>query len=332
MTAGALSRYHDILRGAKEARYLMANRVRFDIDLDDDLETLWKTHSTFLREDGTGGGVSLIDLKIEIADRMLSECCLCERRCGADRRRGEKGHCGVLEPRVASEFLHFGEEPELVPSYTVFFSGCTFNCVYCQNWDISTRPGSGARVDPTTLSRAITDGGGGRTPGTARNTNWVGGDPTSNLKFVLETLRECRANVPQVWNSNMYLTEEAMALLDGVIDVFLTDFKYGNDECAVRLSGIERYSEVVRRNHELARESCEVIIRHLVLPSHIECCTRPVLEWIANNLKDVKVNVMGQYRPCFRAREFADIARPLSSDEFESAIHIAEGLGLDLCE
>ena len=331
MNAGALSRYQGILKGTNEARYLRTNRMRFDVNLDADVDALWQAHQACLRGDIPSGDVSLMDLKIEIVDRILRDCCLCERRCGVDRKSGEKGHCGVLEPHIASEFLHYGEEPELVPSYTIFFSGCTFDCVYCQNWDISTRPASGASVSPKTLAQTIATKGGNRVAGTAKNVNWVGGDPTSNLGFILETLRGCSANIPQVWNSNMYLTEEAMALLNGVVDIYLTDFKYGNDKCASRLSGVERYTEVVKRNHRLARRSGEVIVRHLVLPSHVECCTRPVLEWIADNLGDAKVNVMGQYRPYFRAREFVDIANPLTDDEFESALLIADELGLDLC-
>ena len=168
-------------------------------------------------------------------------------------------------------------------------------------------------------------------PGASRNVNWVGGDPTSNLAFILRTLSECDANLPQVWNSNMYLTERTLELLDGVIDVYLTDFKYGNDICAKRLSGIDRYMEVAQRNHLIARAQAEMIIRHLVLPSHLECCTRPILTWIAENLEGVKVNVMGQYRPAHKAQSFGDISRSIRVSEYESALRIAEELGLDLC-
>jgi putative pyruvate formate lyase activating enzyme len=116
------------------------------------------------------------------------------------------------------------------------------------------------------------------------------------------------------------------------MDVHLTDFKYGNDNCARRLSKIPNYTKIVERNHILARQSAEMIIRHLVLPGHIECCTRPVLSWIAENLDDVKVNVMGQYRPEHRASEYEEIARGLKMKEYQSALAIAEELGLDLTE
>ena len=89
---------------------------------------------------------------------------------------------------------------------------------------------------------------------------------------------------------------------------------------------------VVKRNHLLARANGEMIIRHLVLPGHLDCCTRPALTWISENLNEVKVNVMAQYRPEFRAREFTEIAHPLSIEDYESALRIAEELGLELCD
>lgn len=341
MPSHALTHYYAILRGDEKAKYLRTKAIMVDLDLGKDGPELWRTHDALLgANEPHGGGVSLLDLKVELGRRMLQRCALCERRCLVNRSEGESGHCGVLEPRVSSEFIHMGEEPDLVPSYTIFFSGCTFNCVYCQNWDISTRPGAGDYLDPVTVARMIEARSDSDTRagtlrallGRARNVNWVGGDPTSNLPFILEVLRESRANLPQVWNSNMYLTEDAMKLLDGVIDVYLTDFKYGNDKCALRLSNAKDYMRIVERNHRLARGQAEMIIRHLVLPGHIECCTRPALTWIAENLDEVLVNVMSQYRPEHRAGQFEEIARPLRMSEYNRAREIADELGLQLCD
>lgn len=328
MASGPLKRYYEILDGDARARYLMTQSRLTGADLDSDDQALWKVHESALSKDvGPAHGQSLLDLKAELATRTLRRCDLCERRCGADRAAGEKGHCGVLEARICSEFLHMGEEPDLVPSYTIFFAGCTFNCVFCQNWDISTRPGAGTSVEPETLARMIES-----RANHARNVNWVGGDPTSNLPFILNVLRFCTANIPQVWNSNMYMTERTMRLLEGVVDVYLTDFKYGNDSCAKRLSNAEDYMSIVTRNHRLARDQAEVIIRHLVLPNHFECCTEPVLRWISENLSDVRVNVMAQYRPEHRAREHHDIDRPLRMAEYRAAVDLAVELGLDLTD
>src|SRR4030042_1468196 len=278
MASEALSDYHSILEGERRARYLGSKLTVVDVDLRATLEELWTAHDRGLRRnDRTERGVTLLELKQELARRMLHRCELCERRCKADRASGESGHCGVTEARISSEFLHMGEEPDLVPSYTIFFSGCTFSCVFCQNWNISTRPGSGHMIEPDVLARMIqtkerSARRGSHVPGQhARNVNWVGGDPTSNLPFVLDVLGHCNANLPQIWNSNMYLTEESMRLLDGIIDVYLTDFKYGNDNCALRLSNVRDYMSVVTRNHRKAREHAEMIVRHLVLPNHYEC-------------------------------------------------------------
>lgn len=344
MASKALTHYFRILEGEEESKYLVAKKRMLHVDLNDKDDVLWKVHESTLREDGTHhsqrGHTSLLDLKIRLANRMMRRCTLCERRCGVNRNEGEKGHCGVAESRISSDFIHMGEEPDLTPSYTIFFSGCTFNCVYCQNWDISTKPDSGSIITPEDLAHRIEgharrEGlprGLGTMLGRARNVNWVGGDPTSNLPYILTVLRECSADIPQVWNSNMYLTEDSMSLLAGVVDVFLSDFKYGNDTCAMRLSNAPDYTRIIKRNHLIARENAEMIIRHLVLPGHIDCCTRPALTWISENLLDVKVNVMAQYHPEFKAREYAEISRPLATDEFELSIRIAKNLGLDLCD
>ncbi len=329
MVRSPLRRYYRILNGEDRARYLDTKEQMVQVDLaTDSTEALWMAHAD--GPDGVGEH-SMLELKAELAGRVVRTCTLCERRCGVSRTEGLAGWCGVLEPRIASDFLHMGEEPDLVPSYTVFFSGCTFDCVYCQNHDISRQPRSGRVLSCADMAERIdATAARGTQTGRARNVNWVGGDPTPNLAFILAALSECNANTPQIWNSNMYMSTEALALLDGVIDVYLADFKYGNDRCARRLSDVQEYMRVTTRNHLLAREHAEMVIRHLVLPGHLDCCTRPVLEWIAENLDDVLVNVMDQYHPEHRAREFPDLIRPLETDEYEEAVEIALELDLAL--
>lgn len=290
MTKKPLERYSSILAGREKSRYLLC---------------------TELGE------------KINAAEDILHACRFCERRCGVNRLMGQRGYCRVLESRITSEFLHWGEEAELIPSYTIFFSGCTFRCVYCQNWDISQYPGGGIYIKPERLAEMIT-----KTEGI--NVNWVGGDPTPNIHYILQVLDNLDGNIPQIWNSNMYLTEEAMKLLDGVIDVYLTDFKYGNDECAERLSDARNYTEVIKRNHKLAEEQCEVIIRHLILPEHLECCTKPILEWISENMENPAVNMMGQYRPEYKAMGYGELQRRLNHVEYQEAIDFGRELGLNI--
>jgi len=102
-----------------------------------------------------------------------------------------------------------------------------------------------------------------------------------------------------------------------LMDVYLTDFKYGNDECAERLSGIKNYTDVVRRNHIIAERTGDLIIRHLALPNHLDCCTKPLLEWIDEELSTPAVNIMAQYRPSYRADRYPEINRHLSSKELQ---------------
>lgn len=272
--------------------------------------------------------VSLLDLKLELSRRLLAHCCFCERRCGADRQSGSTGYCGVgAESRYSSDFLHMGEEPELVPSHTIFFSGCTFRCAYCQNWDIAMHPGSGFRAEPAMLAAVLQEG----ISQGSRNANFVGGNPDPNLHTILETVklvgRQARF-LPMVWNSNMYTSSEAMELLNGVIDVYLGDFRYGNDGCAKELSDVEGYSEVVRRNFAHAWETSEVMVRHLVLPGHLECCTRPIMEWVRGNMPGAYFNLMFQYRPEYRAGLHPGIDRRLTAEERKQAQAMAAEYGL----
>ena len=273
-----------------------------------------------------------LDGKKKAAEALSSPCQVCEKACWAMRKEGKKGACGVLDPRISSEFLHFGEEPELVPSHTVFFAGCNFKCAFCQNYDISQQPESGIAMDPTTLAERIGRGGG-------INVNWVGGDPAPNLAYILDAMacmKRLDIRLAQVWNSNMYMSEKAMGILGGVVDLYLSDFKYGNDRCARRLSGADRYFKVVSRNHLLAASQCEILLRHLVLPGHIECCTRPVLDWVAANIPNnvLKVNVMDQYHPDFMVLEdrerYKELSRRLQPREYLEAVEYARGLGLDI--
>jgi putative pyruvate formate lyase activating enzyme len=328
----ALSDYHEILKEKRLPGYLKSKSVGTDIELNAESERLWEEHERLVaspEEPGNGKDVfpSLLDLKLELAKRTFHDCELCERRCKVNRTE-KKGVCKTGSARVASKFVHWGEEPELIPSYTIFFSRCTFKCIFCQNWDISQFD-AGGYIDPNTLASDIE-----RKFGSVRNVNWVGGEPTPNLPYILEVLTACSARTPQVWNSNMYMSTETMALLGGVADLYLTDFKYGNDECAQRLSNVPDYFHVVSRNHKLANGQCEMIIRHLVMPGHADCCSEPILDWISENLDlgRVRVNVMDQYRPRFRASEAKELRSPLSPKEFFAVHEYAKSLDLNLVE
>ncbi len=338
----SLARYLAVMEEKLPARFQICRQVGVKVGLSEDDDELWNAHERGLKEfrvmlsrvdsgkvkleDEKQPEVSLLDLKVELAKRILKSCRFCERKCGVDRTAGEKGVCGVGErSRISSEFMHHGEESVLVPSYTIFFTGCTFRCQFCQNWDISQYPNSGVEVSPQTLAKLIE---GAKKDG-ARNVNFVGGNPDPNLHTILEALNECEASLSSVWNSNMFYSLETAKLLFCTQDVYLSDFKWGSDKCALRYSKVPGYFKVVARNHRLAYADSELIIRHLLMPNHLECCTRPILKWIADNLGSmVRVNIMDQYRVCYKAKKYEEINRRITREEHESAFRIADEVGL----
>jgi putative pyruvate formate lyase activating enzyme len=312
-----LDHYNDVVEKKVLPHYVTTRNTLIKADLTGSIKDLWAAHAQ--KEPGL---TSLLKVKAEIAHRMLHHCEFCERRCGVERP-AEAGDCGVKEAKISSEFGHIGEESVLVPSHTIFFEGCNFHCIYCQNWDISQVKGSGKWIPPQKLAKIIEHRN-------LRNMNFVGGDPIPNTHYILDVLIECNAKIPVVWNSNMYMTEKVLNLLDGVVDVYLTDFKYGNNECAKELSKVKNYFEIITRNHLIAEKNANLIIRHLVLPSHIECCTYPIIKWISKNLDNPAVNVMFQYRPEYNAMENSRIDRYLTYEEQDKALEIAEEFGISL--
>ncbi|WP_414469582.1 hypothetical protein [Methanobacterium sp. ACI-7] len=163
----------------------------------------------------------------------------------------------------------------------------------------------------------------------SRNVNFVGGDPTPNLLYILKTMQLTKENIPLIWNSNFYMSRESMKLLQDFVDLYLSDFKYGPSDCANRLSGVLNYWDIVTRNHKMAKEAGDMIIRHLVLPSHVECCSKPILHWIKQNLgNETVVNIMGQYRPVYRANESPEIMRYPTYEEVEEVKNYAKSIGL----
>jgi putative pyruvate formate lyase activating enzyme len=345
-----LSWYYEVLRDLKPAKFLICKTVACieDPSLMTEAE-LWKEHGRLRHEflnrlrEFKEGETSLkrfdnppfssLDLKVELLNRILRKCVFCEWHCKVDRVEGERrGACHLDKTtRVATFFLHSGEEPPLVDRHgsgTIFFTSCTFRCAFCQNWDISQDPEAGAAVSPGKLSLIIkflkSEG--------AANINLVGGEPTPNLHVILEALNLTSVNVPILWNSNMYLTPEAMQVLADVVDIWLPDFKWGNDRCAMKYSRIDRYFDVVSRNHAIAHENGDMIVRHLVMPGHLECCTKPILDWIAENCPRALVNVMSQYRPehlvLKEPEKYLGIARCPSTQEMREARAYADQLGL----
>ncbi|MEM2841752.1 MAG: radical SAM protein, partial [Thermoproteota archaeon] len=317
-----LGRYISKVKNQLPSNFMLARRVPSYVDLDSE-GLLWEEHEKRLEvfrklQSSTSSVFKLteaspnfLDLKIKIAEMLMRHCVLCEHRCGVNRMEGQKGRCRAgTELEVSSLFDHYGEEPELVPSFTVFTMGCSFKCLHCQNYTISQWLEHGTTMSVEEVARIVDRA---RRNG-SRNLNCVGGNPDQYLYSWLRVFKRLKENVPIVWNSNAFYSLEQAKLLFGCVDVYLLDFKYGNNNCAKEISGIDNYFDVVSRNHLLAFRDAELIIRILVLPEHLECCLRPIVNWVARNLSlDVRVNLMWQYRPEWRANERKELRRRLTN-------------------
>lgn len=338
----SLARYFDVMQDCKPAKFLIAKKLPVHFKKEDSLTNLWQTHNRLIDEfiqlqneidthkvdwkKLVTQEKSYLDLKIEIANRILERCHLCTRRCGFNRLAGELGYCKCgTQITVSTIFQHMGEEPELVPSGTIFTLGCTLRCLHCQNWTISQWFEKGEIYSPKKLAREVE----GLRKSGCRNINLVGGEPTPWLQQWLETFKHVETNVPIVWNSNSYYSEETAKLLAGFADVYLLDFKYGPSDCAERISNAPNYWKVCCRNHLYGKKYGELLIRVLVLPKHLKCCTKPILNWISKNLGvGVRINVMFQYRPEWRANEIPELQRRLTRNEIDEAIRLAKKAGL----
>ncbi|MEB3788172.1 MAG: radical SAM protein [Desulfurococcales archaeon] len=349
-----LSWYYSVLSGENPPKYRIALGIEAPLTPEElreaDERDLWRVHERLADEarrlyrraregstiDVERARVSLLHVKAELARRLASPCRLCERLCMVERASGRIGACRLAwDVYVHSALLHLGEEAPLVPSGTIFYGGCNFTCVFCQNYDVSqTMARRGYKATPRTLA-LLQDALAARG---ARNINHVGGDPTPSMHVIVESMLYTSHSKPQLWNSNMYMTREAMEILVDLVDIWLPDFKYWDPQCARRLSGVKRYREVVERNIRVAAEHGDIIIRHLVMPGHMDCCSLPIIRWIASSLpRDrVVVNVMGQYRPEHhvarnpKAPKWRDIARRPTREEVDRVVEEAERLGLYL--
>lgn len=338
----SIARYFDVMQNDKVAKFIIARKLAAHFSKDSATSELWKMHSQLLKkfcqlekeldsrltslEELERPLQSFFDLKIEIANRILESCHFCTRRCEVNRTEDKLGYCKCgTQITVSTMFEHMGEEPELVPSGTIFTLGCTMRCSHCQNWTISQWMEPGETYSPKRLARAVEHL---RNNG-CRNANLVGGDPTPWLAQWLETFKYVNVNVPIVWNSNSYYSEETAKLLAGFADVYLLDFKYGTNECANRISNAPDYWEACTRNHKYGKKYGELLIRLLVLPGHLDCCFSEILRWIIKSLgSTTRTNVMFQYRPEWRAHEIPELRRGLTEAERKKAVQLARKAGL----
>ncbi|MCP3921188.1 MAG: radical SAM protein [Desulfobacterales bacterium] len=272
---------------------------------------------------------------------MLESCSICPRKCGVNRLKDEKSFCGIgIDTIVASYQKHFGEEAPLVGrngSGTIFMSGCNLLCSFCQNYDISHHI-AGVRTSHKLLSDMmikLQNSG-------CHNINFV--TPTHvvhNIVAAVEIAIEKGLNIPLVYNSSGYDSIETIKILDGIIDIYMPDFKFMNSKTAEDTCDASDYPEIaLNAIKEMQRQVGDLvvsdegiaekglIIRHLVMPNDV-CDTKAVMEKIADEISlKTFINVMAQYRPLHKASGNNLISKAINSEEFSEALAIAKKVGL----
>jgi len=244
-----------------------------------------------------------------------------------DRHRGERGQCGLgVGGRVYKEYLHLGEEETLVPSHTIYLAGCNLRCAFCSDWDAVIHPDRHGRpMSPAELAERIAV----RRQEGARNVNFVGGLPDVNVLYVMETLAHCPADTHVVWNTNLWTTTRAIEKLTGIVGTWLVDLKFGSNACAKRLAGVDDYTERLRALLPLASQAGELLVRHLLMPGHLECCTRPALRWLRERLPEATVNLMTAYHPFSLRGVSGAMGGPLEPEEREAGLRLFEDLAFE---
>jgi len=283
------------------------------------------------------------ELKRRVAEayERLRECDLCARECGVNRREGEVGVCRTGERAVVcSHHAHFGEENPLVGAHgsgTIFFSLCNLNCQYCQNYDIS-QVGTGREVEPEALAAMmlqLQDEG-------CHNVNFV--SPSHVVAQILAGVLIAAAaglRLPLVYNTGGYDSMAALRLLDGVFDMYMPDMKYADEVVGRRYSKVKDYPTVNRAAvKEMHRQVGDLVldgrgvalrgllVRHLVLPNGL-AGTAEIARFLAEEVsRDTYINVMDQYRPCYRANEYPALDRRITQAEYAEAVAAVRAVGL----
>jgi putative pyruvate formate lyase activating enzyme len=283
----------------------------------------------------------LLGERIDKARGMLKSCTLCPRKCGVDRLAGETGICKTAaKARVSSFNPHFGEEAPLVGSRgsgTIFFAHCNLMCVFCQNYDIS-HLGYGQQAEPDQLAAVMLE----LQRSGCHNINFV--TPSHVVPQILESLRlavEAGLRTPLVYNSGGYDRVSTLRLLDGIVDIYMPDFKFWDAKVATDACDAPDYPAVARRALiEMHRQVGDlmidgsgvatrgVLVRHLVLPGNM-AGTREVMRFIAGDVSpNSYVNIMAQYRPCGRADEVKGLEDFPTTTDYTEAVRAAKEEGI----
>ena len=266
-------------------------------------------------------------LRAHLARATLTQCRLCAHDCGVNRLAHPAGKCHAsAEPRIFSAQTELTDEVELIPTYAIALSGCDLRCVFCitgrESWDATQGWPFDAGSLAVDATAALRDG--------AASVMLLGGEPSVHLPAALEFIAHMPDDARLIWKTNGHASAQAREFLDGMFDTWVVDFKFGNDACAQLLAGVANYGAVVRENLRWAAAKTELIVRHLLMPGHLDCCWRPVAHWLAAELPDVKVNLRDGFWPAWQSRRRPELLRGNQPTESRKAFDLAHDLGLRL--
>jgi putative pyruvate formate lyase activating enzyme len=221
--------------------------------------------------------------------------------------------------RFFSAQVEVSDELELIPTFAVALSGCDLRCNFCITGGPSWNAWEGEVFDARRMAARACQ----VLDRSARTIMVLGGEPTIHLPAALELVVALPDSARLIWKTNAHGSAQARELLDGLFDVWLVDFKFGNDDCAARLAKVPDYLHVVKENLLWADAHSELMVRHLLMPGHVDCCWRPVAEWLAVNLPGIKVNLRPGFWPAWHAARHAELCRTVSHNESRRALEIA---------
>lgn len=238
-------------------------------------------------------------------------------------------HAGP-DGRVFHGQVEVGDEGFLTPVFAVALSGCDFRCDFCntgrESWDAT----AGQAVDAPFLEGFGERLRRGSAKGEFRSVMILGGEPTVHLPTALRLRAEIPDDVLAVWKTNAHSTPEAEALLDGLFDVWVADLKFGNDACAHRIARVADYTDRIRGTLRRVAPGTRLVVRHLLMPGHLDCCWRPTAEWLAAELPGAEVSLRGGFWPGWFSHRHPELRRAVRTTEEAEARRIAEALGLRL--
>lgn len=229
-------------------------------------------------------------------------------------------------PHLFRHRIEYSEEAELIPAHLFYLSGCDLRCVFCIAEADAFDPRRGRPLTLELFQEAVAWG----YRRGARTLEWLGGEPTIHAPALLDLMAHTPGLPPVVWKSDFHFTPEALELLRGTVSVYLADFKFGNDACAHRLAGVANYMEIVTRNLVQAARQGDLIVRHLLLPGHQDCCYRPIAQWLRTHLPDAKFSIRDGYLPSWQARHYEELQAPLPRAQGRQALALAGRLGLNV--